>query len=251
MAKYNNKKVIYNTIKEEWRDVPGYEKLYMISDLGRVKSLERKVAAKNNSLRIKKESILKQRKGKLGYWACVFSVDRKTKTFKTHQLVAMAFLNHKPCGMNVVVDHINNIKDDNKLSNLQLLTSRENTSKNSRGENKYVGVSYHKITKKFRATIYANGKHRHLGVFETEQEAKEQYEKALKQYNNNCEINIKTPHFRNKTSKYKGVHLHKKTKKWCAKITVSGKSKTLGYFKLEKEAHKAYVEAKGELYHGK
>ena len=45
----------------------------------------------------------------------------------------MAFLNHKPNGNKLVVDHINNVKTDNRLSNLQIITQRKNTSKDRTG----------------------------------------------------------------------------------------------------------------------
>lgn len=51
------------------------------------------------------------------------------KTFRVHQLVAMAFLSHKQSGMKLVINHINKIRNDNRLFNLEILTQKENINK--------------------------------------------------------------------------------------------------------------------------
>ena len=51
------------------------------------------------------------------------------KSIRVHQLMAICFLNHRPNGMKVVVDHINNIRTDNRLENLQIITQKENVQK--------------------------------------------------------------------------------------------------------------------------
>ena len=106
---------------EEFRDVPGWEGLYQVSNLGNVKSLGNDKA--------KKEKILKQNLvGVISkqYFAVEFCVDGKRKTCRVHQLVAMAFLNHIPNGyIGLVVDHIDNNKLNNNLENLQLISVRK------------------------------------------------------------------------------------------------------------------------------
>jgi hypothetical protein len=100
-------------------------------------------------------------------------------------LVGMAFLNHKPDGTNkICIDHINNDKLDNRLTNLQLITNRENTSKDRKGgTSKYVGVRSSAINK-WRAEIYINGKTKNLGTFTDEYEAHLAYQKVLNEYKN-------------------------------------------------------------------
>jgi hypothetical protein len=93
----------------------------------------------------------------------------------------MAFLNHKPNGLTIVVDHINNIKTDNRLSNLQLLTNRQNTTKESRGTSIYPGVSYRPKNNKWEAKIKINGANKHLGLFKNELDAAQAYQNYLKQ----------------------------------------------------------------------
>ncbi len=110
---------------EVWKDIPGYEGFYQASSMGRVKSLCRK--SKTRSIRIVKERFLKFYKNKRGYWCVTLNKFSTSKNYRVHQLVAMAFLNHKPCGLALVVDHVDLNKTNNKLENLEIVTSLENT----------------------------------------------------------------------------------------------------------------------------
>jgi hypothetical protein len=102
-----------------------------------------------------------------------------------HQLVAMAFLNHTPCGMNLVVDHINSNKLDNRVENLQLITQRENSSKDIKNKtSKYTGVSWCKHRGKWLSQIYLNKKTYNLGRFNCELSAHLAYINKLKQIKN-------------------------------------------------------------------
>ena len=94
----------------------------------------------------------------------------------------MAFLNHKPNGHNLVVDHINNDKLDNRLENLQIITHRENICKDRIGTSKYAGVSYCKINKKWRARIQINKISYFLGYFTNEKDATIVYENRYLKY---------------------------------------------------------------------
>jgi hypothetical protein len=68
-----------------------------------------------------------------------------------------------------VVDHINGNRADNRISNLQLLSTRANVAKgykaNEGTSSQYTGVSWHKASNKWRAEIRINGKSKHLGIF--------------------------------------------------------------------------------------
>ena len=103
-------------IQEEWKSIPNYEEFYEISSLGRVK----------NKLT---QKVLKQSIDNNGYLVLNLRKDYIKKTKRVHQLVAITFLNHKPCGMKLVIDHINNNRSDNRLENLQIVTQKENVIK--------------------------------------------------------------------------------------------------------------------------
>ena len=113
-------------MKEEWKNVLGYEGLYQVSNLGRVKSLSRTVKYKNGNLNKFKEKILKLGADSYGYLRVTLSKNGKRKIGHVHKLVAIAFLNHSPNKYAEVVDHIDNNKLNNKLQNIQLVTNRIN-----------------------------------------------------------------------------------------------------------------------------
>ena len=157
---------------EVWKDIPNYEGLYQVSNLGNVRSLNYKKTGN-----IKKLSCSIDANGRplVGLW----NINRKT--YSVHVLVAVAFLKHKPCGMKIVVDHINNDRLNNKLYNLQLITQRENSSKDKKkGTSKYTGVFLAKGKNKWRAAITINGKQKHLGCFVNEKDAAQAYKNELK-----------------------------------------------------------------------
>ena len=157
---------------EEYRPVKGYEGLYEISNFGNVKSLERT----DSMSRIVKEKILKQFISSRLY----DSVCLLNKNYCVHKLVAIAFLNHIPNGLKLVIDHIDNNSRNNRLDNLQLITNRENLSKDKKGTSKYTGVFWHKQANKWSATIRINGKTKSLGLFANEIQASNAYLYELK-----------------------------------------------------------------------
>ncbi|WP_277030253.1 NUMOD4 domain-containing protein [Turicimonas muris] len=111
---------------EEWRDVVGYEGLYQVSNLGRVKSLE-KVVSNGRGWRLIKEKIRKPcRAGKHRQYLCVaLHKERVGQQLYVHRLVATAFLENpedKPC-----VDHIDCNPENNCVTNLRWVTFEENS----------------------------------------------------------------------------------------------------------------------------
>jgi len=158
-------------MEEIWKDVIGYEGRYKISNYGRLKSIK------------KQEKILKGSINKDGYiqYSLNWAKYKKFDVFGAQQLVAMAFLNHKPCGLKLVVDHINDNKLDNRAENLQIVTQRFNVYKTQGNySSKYKGVYRDKYAKKWRAQIKINGKKKYLGLFDCELKAHLAYEDALK-----------------------------------------------------------------------
>lgn len=103
---------------EEWRDIPNYEGLYTVSNMGRVKSL--------NYNRTKQEKILKQGKMKNGYLYVKLCKDKKMKTFLVHRLVANAFIPN-PNGYRCV-NHKDEDKTNNCVDNLEWCTQKYNVN---------------------------------------------------------------------------------------------------------------------------
>jgi len=158
---------------EVWKDVIGYDEMYQVSNYGNVKSFK-----------YGKERILKPGVSSTGYYIVSLSVNNTGHTKKVHQLVAMAFLNHTPCGLRLVVNHKDFNKLNNNLSNLEIVTNRENSNqKRFKSSSKYVGVGWHKPLSKWRAYINTKGKVKHLGYFENEYDAHLTYQKSLKEIN--------------------------------------------------------------------
>ena len=169
-------------MEEIWVDIEGYKGLYQVSNQGRVKSLERMVKHYKGGDKLLQERFLKPN-GNNYYQVNLFK-NCIPKIFTIHQLVATHFLGHIPNGMNIVVYHINGVKTDNRLENLQLVTPRENSStcylKNRETfSSQYVGVSWYKKGKKWQSAIQINGKSKNLGLFDSEIEAHEAYQNKL------------------------------------------------------------------------
>lgn len=229
--------------EEIWKDVPGYEGIYKASNLGRIKTLERFIQRKEKQL--VKEKILKSNKNKHGYLKCVLCLNKKRKYIQVHQVIAMTFLNHIPNSHKIVVDHINNVKTDNRAENLQLISCRENVSKSvKKSSSEYIGVSWSKNHNKWCANIHYKGKLIFLGHFDNELDASEYYKNALISIEKKEEIK-KKPFIT--TSKYVGVHFSKEKKIWVSKIKIKGKSKHLGYFKIEEDARDCYLNFKKSM----
>lgn len=168
--------------EEIWKDIPNYEGIYQVSNLGNVKSLGRFVKRKSHRLYIPFR-LLKPYKNSIGYYNCNLYKNNSIRTFTLHQLVAIAFLNHIPDGtQELVVDHINNNRLDNRLENLQIITQRENANrKHLESTSKYVGVCFVKERNKWTAQIVVNRKKVWLGSFEHEIDAHISYQNKLKE----------------------------------------------------------------------
>ncbi len=111
-------------MEEIWKSIKNYEGLYEVSNLGRVRSLDRVTITTNGKTVPFKGKILKTIKHKNGYLKVNLNKDKKQKTHLVHRLVAEAFIpnpNNKK-----YIDHINTIRDDNRVDNLRWVTASEN-----------------------------------------------------------------------------------------------------------------------------
>lgn len=164
-------------MKETWKQLPDFPN-YMVSDIGRVKSKKKKERSR--------EKILKPQKHVHGYNLYSLYKDGQKTMMTGNVIVAITFLGHKPDGQNAVVDHINSVKWDDRLHNLQILTHRENTTKGwfeKPTSSRYTGVTA--LAKGWVARIGLNGTQRHLGYFMSELEAHKAYQQALKELTSN------------------------------------------------------------------
>ena len=170
---------------EIFLEIKDYENLYYISNFGNTKSLLKiRPCGKHKFVdRIYEEKILKNFIDKRGYIYITLSKDGVSKRYLLHRLIAESFIENK--NNLPYVNHINGIKNDNRIENLEWVSARENNCHNATLKNnktsKYVGVNFDSATKKWRSQISLNGKKIHLGYFLNEEEA----------YNKRTEFEIK------------------------------------------------------------
>lgn len=157
---------------EIWKTIEGFED-YQVSNFGRVKSFK-----------CGKEKILKPQIDGRGYY--IVTLFKNYSNIKNiHKLVAIHFLNHKPCGFKLVVNHKDFNRLNNNVDNLEIVTQRENANqKHIKSSSQYTGVSWHKIKNKWISRIRINGKLKHLGYFINEYDAHIAYENKLKELTN-------------------------------------------------------------------
>lgn len=106
-------------MEEVWKDVIGYEGIYQISNLGRVKRLVSEKCEKERIISITKDE-------RYGYCRVMLSKQGHAKRFLLHRLLAIHFIPNpynKPC-----IDHINGVRHDNRLENLRWCTHLENNN---------------------------------------------------------------------------------------------------------------------------
>ena len=118
--------------KEIWKDIEGYKGYYMVSNLGRVKSVERTVLDNRGCYRTIPGKILKPSNNGKGYLFVTLRKDCRSKWYYVHQLVAQAFLEN-PLGYKEL-NHKNEEKSDNNVNNLEWCSRSYNLSYNGRAK---------------------------------------------------------------------------------------------------------------------
>ncbi len=98
---------------ETWREIPGYEGIYSISNFGRVLSRH-----------TSHSKIMKPRWKSSGYQFVSVCKDRQHKNFYVHHLVAYAFIGPRPAGLDI--NHKDGDKSNNHASNLEYVSRAEN-----------------------------------------------------------------------------------------------------------------------------
>ena len=112
----------------------------------------------------------------------------KGKTYQEHRIIMMLCFGHIP--ENAEIDHINHVRDDNRLVNLRFVThggNMRNKSVSSKNTSGVTGVCFLKASKKYMAQISVDWETIYLGIFETLEEAAEARRQADRKYkfNNN------------------------------------------------------------------
>lgn len=112
--------------EEVWVDIPDYEGLYMVSDLGRVKSLPKSVSDPSGRVRNYRERILKQQPvGKYGHLKVGLYKNGSCKEFLVHRLVLISFIGEAERGEEGL--HKDGVPSNNCLGNLRWGSSKENS----------------------------------------------------------------------------------------------------------------------------
>ena len=176
IRKYENNLIKLNV--EVWREIDGYDK-YAVSSFGRVKNTHT-------------GKVLKARTNKYGYLIIDLYENAIRKSYLVHRLVACAFIDNpddKLC-----VDHKDNNRTNNNISNLRFATSKENNQNrklSSRNTSGCKGVCFDKRAKKWHAQIKIDGIRVHIGYYDDLEDAKtarvNRANEAFGVYTNACE----------------------------------------------------------------
>lgn len=116
--------------QERWRDIEGYDGMYQVSDLGRVRSLK-----------YGKVRVLRAQKNHKGYLQIGLCRDGKQKCYKIHRLVAQAFIPNDDSSK-TQVNHIDECKQNNRKDNLEFCTPQYNMN--------YNGLQYRRQHPKYK-----------------------------------------------------------------------------------------------------
>lgn len=157
-------------MKEEWRNIKGFEGYYQVSNFGRVRSLDRKIYHPYDRVMTSyKGKIMKASTRNKGYLGICLTKGNKQKSFLIHRLVAEAFIPN-PNGYSQV-NHIDENKKNNRVDNLEWCDCKYNVNygscienmKNTRTNNTYnqrpvkcleTGIIYHNSNEAERKTGY-------------------------------------------------------------------------------------------------
>lgn len=155
-------------MEELWKYHPS-SKDYMISNFGRAKTFKR----------YKYGKIMKPNISTSGYIRYTFIVHKRPKTTRIHRLVAELFLDFDPL-TGLFIDHIDRNRANNNFVNLRIISCSGNSMNSvgsSKSSSKFKGVSKHSKSNKWVASITINYNPIYLGLFETELEASEAYDR--------------------------------------------------------------------------
>lgn len=162
---------------EIWKDIPNFEGLYQVSNLGRIKKLAVTNLDTLNRSYYLPEKISKQHLRDKRYPAIHLTKNKTQHFFRVHTLVMLAFVGES----DMCVDHIDNNSQNNHLTNLRYISHRRNIlygKRDQKRKHKYPGI-WVKPNGNYGAVMQLKGKTKHLGTFKDPKEASEAYLKAI------------------------------------------------------------------------
>lgn len=176
---------------EEWRNIPGWEGFYEVSDQGRVRSIARTIHfyyQGNPRSRVAPTKLLVNSIGARGYLLVSLSKASASKKYYTHLLVSLAFMGPTPEGLEV--DHRDRNRRNPALANLRWLDHNDNlrnrAERSGKGVSGLVGVGLRKGRSVNPWTARGQergGRYKHLGCFATKEAAAAAYQAfVVKQY---------------------------------------------------------------------
>ena len=130
-------------MEEIWKDIEGYEGRYQVSNLGRVRSLDRMTECNNGRKFFVAGRVMKMWQRKDGYMSVVFWTNNKPYTFLIHRLVAEAFISN-PDNL-PMINHKDEDKTNNHVDNLEWCTNQYNLT--------YKNVQYRSKATRRKAVI--------------------------------------------------------------------------------------------------
>lgn len=130
-----------------WKDIPDYEGLYQASEAGEIRSVDRVIVRKDGIVQKHEGRILSPATNASGYFNVSLRKDGKARSFLVSRLIALTFLQN-PYGL-PEVNHINEIKTDNRIENLEWIDRIGNCNHGTRNsrhskcmKGKYTGAKH-------------------------------------------------------------------------------------------------------------
>lgn len=221
-----------------WKDIPNFEGIYQVSNLGKVRQLPC-VYRSSKGILVRRKLTYLEEKELRGYLQTRLIDIRGRHYLKgTHRWVMMAFHGDS----DLQVDHINGVKDDNRLENLRYVNNSDNINHvKTLNPEKYTselhGVYLHKG--RWISNFTANGICYHLGMFDTDLDGHEAYKVAKYNWE---ELGVLPEKVRpaKYSSRNLGLGFHKLSGKWRVRVN----RVYFGLFKVEDEALRVYNIAK-------